>query len=159
MLLIFFLAESSRLSLETFIFHCIHPYQKESQNDLVCIKLTRLQLIYQGFDLQVTHSKQLLWWLRVHVSGQTDMGLHCLPLLLHWMHFSMVKNLRLLQHFFWGGGGFMISAMSWENLFMPYANNKGADQPAHLRSPTSTFVVPCLDSIIPMLAKSKISRL
>ena len=22
-------------------------------------------------------------------------------------------------------------AMSWENLFMPYANNKGADQPAH----------------------------
>ena len=25
-------------------------------------------------------------------------------------------------------------AMSWENLFSPYANNKGADQPAHLRS-------------------------
>ena len=25
-------------------------------------------------------------------------------------------------------------ASSWENLFLPYANNKGADQPAHLRS-------------------------
>ena len=24
-------------------------------------------------------------------------------------------------------------ALSWENLFMPYANNKGADQPAHPR--------------------------
>ena len=28
----------------------------------------------------------------------------------------------------------------WENLFMPYANNKGADQPAHPRSPISAFV-------------------
>ena len=33
-----------------------------------------------------------------------------------------------------------IWAMSWENLFMPYANNKGADQSAHLRSPISAFV-------------------
>ena len=31
-------------------------------------------------------------------------------------------------------------------LFMPNANNKGADQPAHLRSLISTFVVRCLDS-------------
>ena len=36
---------------------------------------------------------------------------------------------------------------SWEILFMPYANNRGADQ--H----------PCLDSIILTPAKSKISRL
>ena len=43
-------------------------------------------------------------------------------------------------------------ATSWENLFMPYANNKGADQPAHLRSLISAFVVRCLDSIIPLLA-------
>ena len=31
---------------------------------------------------------------------------------------------------------------------MPYANNKGADQPAHPHSLISTFVVCCLDSII-----------
>ena len=49
--------------------------------------------------------------------------------------------------------------MSQENLFMPYANNNGADQPAHLRSLISTFVVRCLGSIIPILAKSKILRL
>ena len=30
---------------------------------------------------------------------------------------------------------------------MPYVNNKGADQPAHLCSLISTFVVHCLDSI------------
>ena len=32
---------------------------------------------------------------------------------------------------------------------MPYANNKGADQPAHLRSLISAFVVPCQDRMIP----------
>ena len=50
-------------------------------------------------------------------------------------------------------------AMSWENLFMPYANNKGTDQPAHLRSLISTVVVHFLDSTIPVLAKPEISRL
>ena len=42
---------------------------------------------------------------------------------------------------------------------MPYANNKGTDQPVHPRSLISAFVVCCLDSIIRILAKSKISRL
>ena len=40
-----------------------------------------------------------------------------------------------------------------------YANNKGADQPAHPRSLINAFVVRCLDSMIHILAKSKISRL
>ena len=42
---------------------------------------------------------------------------------------------------------------------MPYANNKGADQPAHPHSLMSSFVVNCRDSIIHIIAKSKISRL
>ena len=43
---------------------------------------------------------------------------------------------------------------------MPYANNKGADQPAHPRSLISAFVVVrCLDSIIPLVSISKISSL
>ena len=37
---------------------------------------------------------------------------------------------------------------------MPYANNKGADQPAHLHNLISVFVV-----IIPIFVISKISRL
>ena len=41
---------------------------------------------------------------------------------------------------------------------LPYANNKGADQPAHPRSLISVFVVRCLDSIIPLLAIAEISR-
>ena len=53
----------------------------------------------------------------------------------------------------------ILRAPSWENLLLPYANNKGADQPAHPRSLISTFVVRCLDSIIPLLAISKHSRL
>ena len=39
-----------------------------------------------------------------------------------------------------------------------YANNKGADQPAHPCSLISTFVVRCLDSVICIFAISKVSR-
>ena len=46
----------------------------------------------------------------------------------------------------------IIWASSWENLFLPYANNKGTDQPAHPRSLISTFVVHSLDSIISVVA-------
>ena len=42
---------------------------------------------------------------------------------------------------------------------MLYANKKGADQPAHPRSLMSTFVVRCLDSIMPLVSLSEISRL
>ena len=43
---------------------------------------------------------------------------------------------------------------------LPYANNKGeADQPAHLYSLISTFVVRCLGSIISLVSTSEISSL
>ena len=42
---------------------------------------------------------------------------------------------------------------------MSYANNKGADQPAHPRSLISAFVVRCLDSIISLESTAEISRL
>ena len=41
-----------------------------------------------------------------------------------------------------------IWATSWQNLLLPYANNKSADQ----------LVVCCLDSIIPLFAIAEISR-
>ena len=42
---------------------------------------------------------------------------------------------------------------------MSYANNKGADQPAHSRSLISAFAVRCLDSIISLDSIAEISRL
>ena len=42
---------------------------------------------------------------------------------------------------------------------MSYANNKGADQPAHPRILISAFVVRCLDSIISLNSIAKILRL
>ena len=42
---------------------------------------------------------------------------------------------------------------------MSYANNKGADQPAHPRSLISVFVIRCLDSIISLDSIAEISRL
>ena len=42
---------------------------------------------------------------------------------------------------------------------MPYANKKGADQPARPGSLISAFVIRCLDSIIPPVSISEISIL
>ena len=42
---------------------------------------------------------------------------------------------------------------------LPYANNKGADQPAHLRNLISAFVIRCLDSIISLVSILAISWL
>ena len=42
---------------------------------------------------------------------------------------------------------------------MSYANNKGADQPAHPHSLISAFVVHCLDSVISLDSIAEISRL
>ena len=59
-------------------------------------------------------------------------------------------------------------AGKWEKIYGPghektclmsYANNKGADQTARMRSLISIFVVHYLDSIIPLVSISKISRL
>ena len=52
-------------------------------------------------------------------------------------------------------------APPWKNLFMPYANNKSADQPqpAHPRSLINVFVVRCLHSIISLVSISEISSL
>ena len=44
-------------------------------------------------------------------------------------------------------------------LFLANANNKGADQPALLRSLISTFVVCCLDIITHLVVIFEISRL
>ena len=51
-----------------------------------------------------------------------------------------------------------IWASSRESPFLPYANNKGADQPAHPHSLISAFVVRCIDSI-PLVFIHKISSL
>ena len=42
---------------------------------------------------------------------------------------------------------------------MSYANNKGADQPAHSHSLISAFVVCCLDSVTSLVSVTKISSL
>ena len=44
-----------------------------------------------------------------------------------------------------------------KTCLMSYANNKGADQPAHPRSLISAFVVRCLDSVISLVSLTKIS--
>ena len=57
-------------------------------------------------------------------------------------------GLSSCPHIFWKHLK-MVNALSYgpghaKMCLMPYANNKGADQPAHLRSLISTFIVRCL---------------
>ena len=46
----------------------------------------------------------------------------------------------------------LIWTTSWENLYMPYANNKDPDQPALPCMLISIFIIRCLDSIIPVVS-------
>ena len=90
---------------------------------------------------------------------QSDLVQHCFPDLSVWKLRSItvytkqstICHIKVNKHF-------KLSHI-WENLFMPYANNKGADQPVHPLSLINAFVVCCLDSIIPLLAVSQNSRL
>ena len=50
-----------------------------------------------------------------------------------------------------------IWASTRENLSLVFANNKGADQPAHTRSLISAFVIHLLESILSKLATSEVS--
>ena len=46
-----------------------------------------------------------------------------------------------------------------KTCLMSFANNKGADQPAHPRSPISAFVFRCLYSVMSLVSVTKISSL
>ena len=107
----------------------------------------RQWLLNVGSTPQCWHSFRW-WW--------NPIAIFCLPSIWEWGCGGLPAFSHLL---YWEGYVWEKWATSWENLFMQYENNKGADQPAHLRSLISTFVVRCLDSIIPILAISKISRL
>ena len=64
---------------------------------------------------------------------QSDLGLHFLPRAVSWS-----ENL----------GSFIYEPRHEKACFMPCANNKDADQPAHPRSLISVFVVRFLDSTL-----------
>ena len=72
---------------------------------------------------------------------------------------TVIDSIRLFHKFITWWIPSHIWTTSWENLCMPYANNKGADQPTHPRSLISIFVARYRDSIIPLVSTSKISSL
>ena len=82
----------------------------------------------------------------------------------HFVGFVM-QGLKYETLFTWGDGWMTVhfywcaNSLDLSLIMRKHANNKDADQPAHLCSLISSFVVGCLDSIIPILVKSEISRL
>ena len=74
-----------------------------------------------------------------------------------------VKNVTLYEDFKNMSNGMKLIGNEIQNVYEPgheklclmsYANNKGADQPAHQRSLISAFVVRCLDSIIAEISRT-----
>ena len=73
------------------------------------------------------------------------------------------SRMSYLQTPMWASGTSFLKSMligpgHVKICLMPYANNKGTDQPVHPCSLISTFVVRCLDSMICILALSKVLR-
>ena len=64
--------------------------------------------------------------------------------------FKTCQNVTLVYHF---------EPRHEKKMFLPYANNKGADQTAHPCSLISTFVFRCLDSIISLVSIFEMSSL
>ena len=62
-----------------------------------------------------------------------------------WIITFIFSGVRIFRNFT------VIESRHEKTCLMPYTNNKGADQPAHPRSLISTFIVRCLDSIIPVV--------
>ena len=108
------------------------------------LSLTRSQTPEDRLSRDVAHfhkdSKHLdsKIWVK---QEQSDQGLHCLYFHLHLLDTSLFE-------------------LGDEKMcLMSYANNKGADQPAHPHSLISAFIVHCLDSVISLVSVIKISNL
>ena len=50
-------------------------------------------------------------------------------------------------------------ALTRENLYLGFANNKGADQPAHQHSLISTIIIPLLDQALLESITSKLATI
>ena len=84
---------------------------------------------------------------QTHTSGN-------MPSVLFWNVAKQQNNEKINLNTFANGW-----ATSWENKFLPYANNIGAYQPVHLHSLINAIAVCFLDSITHMFAKLKLPRL
>ena len=65
-----------------------------------------------------------------------------------YVHLMNGYNIRSVHVIMWDSWWIVIWVTSWEILFMPYVNNKGAYQPAHPRSLITIFIIRCLDNIM-----------
>ena len=73
----------------------------------------------------------------------------------HW--FSITRGIHINNEISLLRVKIRILAGMQENLFLGFANNKGADQPAHLRRLISTFVIRFSENLISKFATGEIS--
>ena len=166
------LASARRLTIYHFLFHFVAERTVWSEPAMFAISSASFGCIYSTVKPHCWNFRiitaffqvsKLLGFLRHHAVSY----LCSRPWLLHQILLGLPYPTTLgvyLHHWLWKKETTIISinmgqVMRKRVLCHTYANNKGADQPAHLRSLFSAFVVRCLDSIIPLISISEISSL
>ena len=145
----------------------IHPNSRNPKCSITGLSNAMLLWIIMLFDMTLRFSQRLdllilsspSCWVTIilDTSGFIYIAWCCHFYLLHWniafeIMFWMWFAARFYTKNFQYGPGLV------KMCLMTYANNKGADQPAHPPSLISTFVVRCLDSMTCILVISKVSR-
>ena len=126
-----------------------------------------------GCSLSIKTVKLLESPLQKYIQGRIQDFFDRSGVIMLWGRFDKFMNLSELSRNFPGIGNIhsaksetplivkisITFKCSTGNVFMQYANNKGAGQPAHPRSLISTFIVRCLHSIRSLVSISEISSL
>ena len=139
----------------TFAAHIGDKYQIRLTRSIWSDPCRRSHSAGHGLSTCLRHKQRIIYRLFFSFLTYVD--------LIHWYSVVGFKAHQSLCCIVWylptQNKAYLIPATSWENLFLPYVNNKGTDQPVQPCSLISTFVVCYVDNIIPTLAKYKITRL
>ena len=136
-------------------------FTTESRLFLCFLSLTSIWLVKEHQKKKKVHASNNINATLTNLSiylNKVDISFVSAEVLTSWMQMS---NCTILLVRFWSICSinlFTYGPGHAKTCLKPYANNKGADQTAHSSSLISTFVVRFIDSMICILAISKVSR-
>ena len=79
----------------------------------------------------------------------------CLTKHAYLLHIPIILSVFMTKRYLQSGHFHEFEPGREKTCLISYANNKGADQPAHPRSLISAFAVRCLDSVMSLVSVTK----
>ena len=143
--------------MSEFLFHSISWEQIvgiwQNFSNAFIMTTSRLGLIYMSRAMR----KRVLCHMRTELWSLIDVGISFPLNILRTNCWNLTKFFKCIYNDNIKAGINLYELSHEKTCLMSYANNKGADQPAHLRSLISAFLVHCQDRMIPLVYISKIS--